>query len=164
LNKPKTISVYHQQPFEIEVLDQGMRWAIVHYRNPQRLPKSFAPFAAYFVLRAGQNFSAIGNERCPLVRVWQFKSILSLPVKKSIQLLVRKLHQSKPAQPHLPLKSPGIVKSLPKPASIPQANITTPTLASGSVQTHAHLHLNPIMPYLSNNKDNPTLKSFRDAL
>jgi hypothetical protein len=99
LNNPKTISVYHQHPFEIQVLDKGMRWAIVHYQNPQRLPKRFTPFAAFFVLRADQNFSAIGNERRPLVRVWQFKSILSFPVKKNIQLLVRKLNHTKPAQP-----------------------------------------------------------------
>ena len=160
----KTISVYHQQPFEIEVLDKGMRWAIVRYRNPQRLPKSFAPFAAYFILRAGQNFSAIGNERCPLVRVWQFKSLLSFPVKKTIELYVHRLEQTKPAQPHLPLKSPDIVKSIPVPTAVPKPHETIPALASNTMQTHAHVQLKSETLYINELNDNPSLKSFQDAL
>jgi hypothetical protein len=160
----KTISVYHQQPFEIEVLDKGMRWAIVHYRNPQPLPKRFTPFAAFFILRAGQNFIAIGNERCPLVRVWQFKSILSFPVKKNIQLLVRKLNQTKPAQPHLPLKSPGIVKSFPLPAVVPTTTAVPPVLNTAMEQIHVHVRLKSGMPFVNENHDNPPLKTFTDSI
>ena len=164
MNNPKLISVYHQQPFEIQVLDAGMLWALVHYRNPKPLPKRFDPFAAYFMVRRGQNFSAVGNENCPLVRIWQFRGLLAWPVKKTIQLLIRKLHQTKPAQPHLPLKSPGIVKSFPLPAVVPTTTAVPPVLNTAMEQIHVHVRLKSGIPFVNENHDNPPLKTFTDSL
>jgi hypothetical protein len=89
LHHNSPIAVWHSQPFEVPVLDAGMRWALVRYRNPREQPRKFSLLKNLFVVRKGQSFGAVGNESCTSIRVWQFRWLIGWPKSKRIELAVR---------------------------------------------------------------------------
>jgi hypothetical protein len=84
----KPISVWHQQPFELPILREGMILAFVYYRNPS-IPGSVLHFwKNIYLIKNGEPFGAVGNIGCPLIRTWQFRSYFSLPKEHTIPLNV----------------------------------------------------------------------------
>jgi len=158
------ISVWHGQPFEVPVLDEAMRWALVRYRNPQEQPGKFSLLKNWFVVRQRQNFSAVGNVACASIRIWQFRGWIGVPQHKRLQLLVRKISERQMPLMNLTTPMPSVVRqtedelqnSLVRKQNTPHIAIHIEPITQLNV-TNLNLSLNTI-------KDEPTLKSFHDTL
>jgi len=85
------ISVWHGQLFEVPVLEDNSRWAVVKYTSPMEKPRKWRPLSGWFVVRHGQSFSALGNVDCLSIRVWSFHRLISIPRKRRLHLTVRRL-------------------------------------------------------------------------
>lgn len=158
------IAVWHSQPFEVPVLDAGMRWALVRYRNPREQPKKFTLLNNLFVVRNGQSFGAVGNESCTSIRVWQFQWWLGWPKSKRMQLAVRKLSER---------RMPEVNATTPIPAFHTQASreLERATLQKANtprivmhMQSKATLNLASYNLQLNTINDEPNLKTFSDTL
>ena len=158
------ISVWHGQPFEVPILDAGMRWALVRYRNPREQPRKFSFLKNLFVVRKGQSFGAVGNESCTSIRVWQFRWWIGWPKSKRLQLAVRKLSER---------RMPAVNATTPIPAIHAQVALeleratlqkhNTPRIAM-HMQSKATLNLASYNLQLNTINDEPNLKTFHDAL
>lgn len=159
-----TISVWHSQPFEVPVLDADMRWALVWYRNPREQPRTFSLMRNWFVVRRGQAFGAVGNEACTSIRVWQFRWWLGWPKSKRMNLAVRKLSEKQ--MPHINVNTflPRVISHV--------ADELQNTLLRKEQTPRISIHLQPntqlkivnLNVSLNAINDEPTLKSFHDAL
>jgi hypothetical protein len=158
------IAVWHSQPFEVPVLDAGMRWALVKYRNPREQPRKFSWLKNWFIVRQGQNFGAVGNEACTSIRVWQFRWWIGWPISKRIELSVRKLSER---------RMPDVSASTPIPGIHPQVahELERATLLKQNtphiemhIRTKVTLQLPSCNLQLKNFTDLPALKTFQDTL
>ena len=158
------IAVWHSQPFEVPVLDAGMRWALVRYRNPREQPRSFSLMRNLFVVRTGQAFGAVGHESCTSIRVWQFRWLIGWPKSKRIELAVHKLSERRMPQVNATTPIPNVVSKV---ADELQNNLlrkdNVPNIA---IHIHPNTQLNIANLNLSLHaiNDEPTLKSFHDTL
>jgi hypothetical protein len=158
------VSVWHGQPFEVPVLDAGMRWALVRYRNPREQPRKFSFLKNLFVVRKGQSFGAVGNESCTSIRVWQFRWWVSWPKSKRLQLAVRKLSERRMAEVNASTQIPAIHAQVAlelERATLQKHN--TPRIAI-HMQSKATLNLVSYNLQLNTINDEPNLKTFRDTL
>lgn len=159
-----TISVWHGQPFEVPVLDAGMRWAIVRYRNPNEKPGRFSMLEHVFVLRSGQAFGAVGNEACTSIRIWQFRSWVSWPKSKRLALAVRKLSErgmpDLTVQTNTPKVNPDVAGEIEQ-AMMGKDN--TPRIAM-QLQSNPTLFIPSTTLQLQPINDQPLLKTFQDTL
>lgn len=164
LNRIIPLTVWHSQPFEVPVLDAGMRWALVRYRNPREQPRKFLLMSNLFVVRNGQSFGAVGNEACTSIRVWQFRWWLGWPKPKRIGLTVRKLIARRMPDLITNTSMPRVVQQIAHDlhcAAIPMEN--TPNIAldvhvRSSLKIHSnHFQLEPF-------KEEPNLKTFSDSI
>jgi hypothetical protein len=158
------IAVWHSQPFEVPVLDAGMRWALVRYRNPREQPRTFSLMRNLFVVRNGQAFGAVGNERCTSIRVWQFRWWIGVPRSKRLQLAVRKLSQK---------RMPAVNMTTPMPSVVAQvANELQNNLLRNDNTPHIIIHMQPntqlnvvnLNLSLHAINDEPNLMAFHDSL
>ena len=158
------IAVWHSQPFEVPVLDMGMRWALVRYRNPQGQPRTFSLLKNWFIVRQGQNLGAVGNERCTSIHVWQFRWWIGVPRYKRLQLAVRKLSEKRMHQVNPTMPMPSVVAQV---ANELRNNLlrndNTPHIAV-HVQPNTQLNIANLNLSLHAINDEPTLKSFHDSL
>ena len=158
------IAVWHSQPFEVPVLDTGMRWALVRYRNPREQPRSFSLMRNLFVVRKGQAFGAVGNERCTTIRVWQFRWWIGWPKSHRIELAVRKLSERRMPQVNATTPIPSVVSKV---ADELQHNLlrkdNVPNTAI-HIQPNTQLNIVNLNLSLPTINDEPTLKSFHDSL
>ena len=154
------ISVWHGQPFEVPVLESGMRWALVRYRNPREQPRKFSLLKNLFVVRKGQSFGAVGNERCTSIRVWQFRWWIGWPKSNRIELAVRKLSER---------RMPEVNATTPMPQVLPHAAREIERAVMGRektlrialhLQTNPMLHLAPLHLQLNEIDDEPPIKPF----
>ena len=158
------ITVWHGQPFEVPLLDEGMRWALVKYRNPREQPRTFSLMRNLYVVRTGQAFGAVGNEACNSIRVWQFRWWLGWPKSTRIELAVRKLSEKRMPQVSLDTLMPRVVSNV---ADELQNNLmrkdNIPNIAI-HIQPKTKLNLANLKLSLNEINDEPTLKSFHDSL
>jgi hypothetical protein len=158
------IAVWHSQPFEVPVLDAGMRWALVRYRNPYEQPRKFSLLKNLFVVRKGQSFGAVGNESCTSIRAWQFRWLIGWPKSKRIELAVRKLSERRMPQVNANAPIPSVVSSV---ADELQNNLLrkdrTPHIAI-HIQPNTQLNIANLNLSLHISNDEPTLKTFHDTL
>ncbi len=158
------IAVWHSQPFEVPVLDAGMRWALVKYRNPREQPRTFSLMRNLFVVRNGQAFGAVGNERCTTIRVWQFRLWIGWPKSKRIELAVRKLSERRMPKVNTRTPIPSVVSKV---ADELQNNLlrkdNVPNIAI-HIQPNTQLNIDNFSLSLNVINDEPTLKSFHDTL
>jgi hypothetical protein len=158
------ISVWHGQPFEVPVLDAGMRWAIVRYRNPDEKPARFLILKHVFVVRSGQAFVAVGNEVCTSIRIWQFRSWLGWPKSKQLPLAVRKLSQrgmtDLTVQTNAPKVIPAVAVEI---EQVMMGKEDTPRIAM-QLQSNPTLFIPSTTLQLNPINDQPLLKTFQDAL
>ena len=158
------IAVWHSQPFEVPVLDAGMQWALVKYRNPREQPRKFSLLKNWFVVRQGQNFGAVGNEACTSIRVWQFRWRIGWPKSKRIELAVRKLSERRMPQVNAITPMPSVVSSV---ANELQNNLlrkeNAPHIAI-HIQPYTQLNIANLNVSLHASNDEPNLKSFHDTL
>lgn len=158
------IAVWHSQPFEVHVLDAGMRWALVRYRNPRQQPCTFSLMRNLFVIRNGQVFGAEGNETCTSIRVWQFRWWLGWPKSKRIELAVRKLTEKRMEQVNVTTPIPNVISKV---ADELQNNLLgkdhTPHVAI-HIQPNTQLNIANFNLTLNAVNDEPSLKSFDDTL
>jgi hypothetical protein len=158
------IAAWHSQPFEVPVLDNGMRWAFIFYRNPIEQPRQFSFLRNIFIVREGQNFGAIGNEDCTIIRVWQFRWWISWPNSKKIKLTIRKLTERRFPEinttEHIPLVN-TVIASVIVQSFTPMES--TPHMAI-HVQPHLAVNITNYKLALNTITDEPTLKSFHDTL
>ena len=158
------IAVWHSQPFEVPVLDAGMRWALVKYRNPREQPLTFSLMRNLFVVRKGQAFGAVGNERCTTIRLWQFRWWIGWPKSKRIELAVRKLSERRMPKVNTRTPIPSVVSKV---ADELQNNLlrkdNVPNIAI-HIQPNTQLNIVNLNLSLRASNDEPTLKSFHDTL
>ena len=158
------ITVWHGQPFEVPVLDAGIRWALVKYRNPREQPRAFSLMRNLYVVRTGQSFGAVGNEACNSIRAWQFRWWLGWPISTRIELAVRKLSEKQMPQVSLNTLMPRFVSNV---ADELQNNLMrkdhTPHIAI-HIQPHTQLNIANLNLSLHAINDEPSLKSFHDTL
>jgi hypothetical protein len=102
------ITVWHQQPFEIQVISPEYRWGVIFYRNPLEIPRRFRWFRNLYYVNLGQNYCGVGNQSCPRITVWQFGGILSWPKRRVIYLIVRKLTEYQISSPEIALSFPNL--------------------------------------------------------
>jgi hypothetical protein len=158
------ISVWHGQPFEVPVLDDDGRWAVVRYRNPKEKPQHFSLMRNLFLVRSGQSFSAVGNVECSAIQVWKMTSILSWPRKRTLKLAVRRLN--KKAMAHVYTLTPE-----------PRINVAVAVDIQSRMLGASHVQVGtfemPAMPtfnvltfnlQLSSPTDEPELKDFDSLL
>jgi hypothetical protein len=158
------IAVWHSQPFEVPVVDAGMRWALVKYRNPLEQPRTFSLLKNWFIVRQGQNFGAVGNEACATIRVWQFRWWIGVPRYKRLQLAVRKLSEKRMPLVNMTTSMPSVVAQV--------ANELQNNLLRNDKTPHIAIHVQPntLLNIVNFNlslhaiNDEPTLKSFHDTL
>lgn len=158
------VSVWHSQPFEVPVLDEGMRWALVKYRNPREQPHKFSLLKNLFVVRKGQSFGAVGNEICTSIRVWQFRWWIGWPISKRIELAVRKLSEHRMPEVNAKTPIPHIdsrVASALNRAMLEKHH--TPFIAI-HMQSKATLNIATNNLQLNTINDEPNLKTFSDTL
>lgn len=157
------ISVWHSQPFEVPVLNAGMRWALVKYRNPLEQPRRFSLLKNWFVVCQGQNFVALGNEACTSIRVWQFRWWIGVPRYKRLLLAVRKLSEKRMPQVNATTPMPSVVVHV--------ANELQNNLLRKDSTPHISIHIQPITQLnvadinvsLHAINDEPSLKSFHET-
>ena len=158
------ITVWHGQPFEVPVLETGMRWALVKYRNPREQPRTFSLMRNLYVVRTEQAFGAVGNEACNSIRVWQFRWWLGWPKSTPIELAVRKLSDKQMPQVSLNTLMPRFVSNV---ADELQNNLmrkdSIPNIAI-HIQPKTKLNLANLKLSLNAINDEPSLKSFHDTL
>ena len=158
------ITVWHGQPFEVPVLDAGMRWALLKYRNPCEQPRTFSLLRHLFIVRKGQTFSAVGNEGCTCIRVWQFRWWLGWAKSTRIELAVRKLSEKRMPKVNSRTPIPSVVASV---ANEIQNNLLGKEYAPNiAVHIQPCTQLNIVNLNLSLHAINnePSLKSFHDSL
>ena len=135
------IAVWHSQPFEVPVLDTGMRWALVRYRNPQGQPRTFS-----------------------LLKNWQFRWWIAVPRYKRLQLAVRKLSEKRMPQVNATTPMPSVVAQV---ANELRNNLlrndNTPHIAV-HVQPNTQLNIVNLNLTLHAINDEPTLQYFHDTL
>lgn len=153
------IAVWHSQPFEVPVLDSDMRWALVRYRNPQEQPRKFSLLKNLFLIRRGQPFVAVGNEKCTSIRVWQFRWWVSWPKSKRIELAVRQLAERN-TDVNFSTTVPLITAN--KTAEIERCVLRKEMTPKIELQLHTNplLYITPINLQPNEPQDAPLLKSF----
>jgi hypothetical protein len=158
------ITVWHGQPFEVPLLDVGMRWALVKYRNPREQPRTFSLMRNLYVVRTGQAFGAVGNEACNSIRVWQFRWWLGWPKSTRIELAVRKFSEKRMPKVNSRTPIPSVVASV---ANEIQNNLLGKENAPNIVvhiQPYTQLNIVNLNLSLHAINDEPSLKSFHDSL
>ena len=163
-SRTSPISVWHQQAFEIPVMDRGARWAIVHYRNSPIKPGPNNLFRNWFILRQGQTFVGIGNTACAEVRTWQFNTLLSKPKKKTIPLKVRRVSTLLPVAPRD--LAPVTLKKPTPPASITNVGLALnePHSMLSSFEIRLSAALQQVTFELLSPTDEPPLKGVNDPI
>jgi hypothetical protein len=167
------ITVWHSQPFELQVLDEGMRWALVWYRNPCEHPRTFSILNKLFFVRSGQSFNAIGNEDCFSIRVWQFRWWLDLPQSKRIRLAVHKISERHMPTVNITAPLPAVVSGIAR--ELEQETLLTkatpqialhiqPKTILSVASCNLRLNITEKEPTFSAFENEPNLKSFQDAL
>ena len=146
------------------MLDAGMRWALVRYRNPREQPRTFSLMRNLFVVRNGQAFGAVGNEACTSIRVWQFRWWIGWPKSKRLQLAVRKLSEKRMPQVNATTPMPSVASKV---ADELQHNLlrkdNVPNIAI-HIQPNTQLNIANLNLSLHAINDEPSLKSFHDTL
>ena len=158
------ISVWHSQPFEVTVLDAGMRWGIVRYRNAKLKPGPNGLLRSWFILKEGQPFVGIGNRACGEIRAWQFKNLLALPKKKKIRLKVRRVSPMLPTAPRdlalATMNSPKLPDSL----HHVKLSVQEPRASLSNFQIQFNETLHHVNFELCSPTDEPVLKGVNDPI
>lgn len=163
-NRNNPISVWHSQPFEVNVLDNGMQWGIVRYSNAKLKPGPNKLFRSWFILRQGQSFVGIGNTACQEIRSWQFNSLFARPKKKTISLKVRQVSTLLPVAPRN--LAPVTLKKPTPPASITNVGLALnePHSMLSSFEIRLRAALQQVNFELLPPADEPPLKGANDPI